>query len=89
MKTQYQNSIILAVFLFVCLAFAIQKTKPIYFETPKNWPKPHYDFSKNPLTEEGFQLGRKLFYDPIMSRDSTISCASCHFQATGFTHVEH
>jgi cytochrome c peroxidase len=34
-------------------------------------------------------LGRKLFYDPILSRDSTISCASCHLQATGFTHVDH
>ena len=89
MKTQYQNRIILVVALFACFAFAIKKTTPIYFETPKNWPKPHYDFSKNPLTEEGFQLGRKLFYDPIMSRDSTISCASCHLQATGFTHVDH
>lgn len=89
MKTQYQNRIIIVIALFACLAFAIKKTTPIYFETPINWPKPHYDFSKNPLTEEGFQLGRKLFYDPIMSRDSTISCASCHLQATGFTHVDH
>lgn len=71
------------------LAFAIKKTTPIDFKTPKYWPKPHYDFSKNPLTEEGFQLGRTLFYDPILSRDSTISCSSCHLQATGFTHVDH
>jgi len=62
---------------------------PLYLDVPKGWPKPHYDFSKNPLTEEGFQLGRHLFYDPILSRDSTISCASCHLQATGFTHVDH
>ncbi|WP_309641574.1 cytochrome c peroxidase [Flavobacterium sp.] len=89
MKTQYQNSFVLIVVLFICAAFAIQKTTPIYFEVPKNWPKPHYDFSKNPITEEGFQLGRHLFYDPIMSRDSTISCASCHLQSTGFTHVDH
>lgn len=70
-------------------AFAIKETTPLYFQTPKYWPKPHYDFSKNPLTEEGFQLGRTLFYDPILSRDSTISCSSCHLQATGFTHVDH
>lgn len=62
---------------------------PIYLDIPKNWPKPHYDFSKNNLTEEGFQLGRHLFYDPILSRDNTISCASCHLQQTGFTHVDH
>lgn len=61
----------------------------IEFSVPKKWPKPVYSFKNNPLTEEGFQLGRKLFYDPILSRDSTISCASCHLQYTGFTHVDH
>lgn len=55
----------------------------------KKWPQPSFKISKLSLTEEGFQLGRKLFYDPILSRDSTISCASCHLQATGFTHVDH
>ncbi|WP_298223377.1 cytochrome c peroxidase [Flavobacterium sp.] len=89
MKIQYQNSIVFVVIVFICVAFAVKKTTPIYFESPKNWPKPHYDFSNNPITEEGFQLGRHLFYDPIMSRDSTISCASCHLQSTGFTHVDH
>jgi cytochrome c peroxidase len=70
-------------------AFSKSHLTPIYFEVPKGWPKPHYDFKKNPLTEEGFELGRKLFYDPILSRDNTISCSSCHLQATGFTHVDH
>ncbi len=32
----------------------------------------------NPFTVEGIALGRKLFYDPILSGDSTQSCASCH-----------
>lgn len=64
-------------------------TTPLYLEVPKGWPKPVYDFSKNPLTEEGFQLGRNLFYDPILSRDKTISCESCHLQNTGFTHIDH
>ncbi len=74
---------------FVCAGFAYFKPTPIYLSIPKGWPKPKYDFSKNPLTEEGFQLGRNLFYDPILSRDNTISCATCHLQATGFTHVDH
>ncbi|MGB0850130.1 MAG: cytochrome-c peroxidase [Bacteroidia bacterium] len=39
----------------------------------------------NPLTIEGVQLGRMLFYDPILSADSTQSCASCHNQADAFT----
>jgi cytochrome c peroxidase len=38
----------------------------------------------NPLTEEGIALGRRLFYDPILSGDSTQSCASCHVQAHAF-----
>lgn len=32
----------------------------------------------NPTTVEGIELGRHLFYDPILSVDSTISCSSCH-----------
>lgn len=32
----------------------------------------------NPLTNEGVLLGRMLFYDPIVSLDSSVSCASCH-----------
>ncbi len=56
---------------------------------PKGWPKPVYNFKENKLTKEGFELGRKLFYDPILSRDSTISCSSCHSQYTGFAHTDH
>ena len=33
------------------------KPKPVKFVTPKGWPQPAYDFSKNPLTEEGFFFG--------------------------------
>lgn len=32
----------------------------------------------NPLTPEKIALGRKLFFDPRLSRDGTISCATCH-----------
>jgi len=73
----------------VLVGFITKTTTPKYIDIPKNWPKPVYDFKNNPLTEEGFLLGRKLFYDPILSKDNTISCASCHLQATGFTHVDH
>lgn len=38
----------------------------------------------NPFTEEGIYLGRMLFYDPILSFDSSISCGSCHQQAYAF-----
>lgn len=38
----------------------------------------------NPITNEGATLGRVLFYDTRLSIDHSISCASCHTQATGF-----
>lgn len=79
----------IGIFIFGIFSFSKWYSTPIYLDIPKDWPKPVYDFSKNPLTEEGFQLGRNLFYDPILSRDNTISCASCHLQQTGFTHVDH
>ena len=77
------------IFIIGILSFSDVFITPLYLEIPEGWPEPKYDFKKNQLTEEGFQLGRHLFYDPILSRDSTISCSSCHLQQTGFTHVDH
>lgn len=76
-------------FILIGLGFSGQFTTPLYFDVPNKWPKPAYDFSQNPLTEEGFQLGRNLFFDPILSRDKTISCASCHSPNNAFTHIDH
>jgi len=39
---------------------------------------------QNLATKEGVKLGRYLFYDPILSADSSISCASCHHQKNAF-----
>ncbi len=39
----------------------------------------------NPLTEAGIELGRRLFYDPILSADSSLSCSGCHLQKLAFT----
>lgn len=52
--------------------------KPAFFP---NVPVPE----DNPMTYDGVQLGRRLFYDPILSADSTMSCASCHLPAGNFT----
>jgi cytochrome c peroxidase len=41
--------------------------------------------SNNPLTVEGVALGKRLFYDPILSANNTQSCASCHVQENGFS----
>lgn len=61
----------------------------IHLVVPDGWPAPVYDFTTNRLTQDGFILGRKLFYDPKLSRDNTISCASCHQQFAAFSHLDH
>ena len=38
----------------------------------------------NPTTIEKAQLGRRLFFDPILSTNGTVSCASCHQPKHGF-----
>lgn len=61
-----------------------------YAPTPFSIRKPDY-FPEvpvpadNPMTAEGVQLGRYLFYDPILSGDSTMSCSSCHLPGGSFT----
>ncbi len=40
---------------------------------------------ENPLTAEKIALGRRLFFDPILSRDYTLSCSSCHDPRRAFT----
>jgi cytochrome c peroxidase len=65
------------------------KPTPLNFVVPAGWPQPRYNFKANPLTKEGFELGRKLFYDENLSKDSTISCASCHQQFGGFATYDH
>ncbi|MCO6495960.1 MAG: cytochrome-c peroxidase [Bacteroidetes bacterium] len=60
------------------------KPTPYTIQIPAGFPKIDIP-SDNPMTVEGIALGRKLFYDPILSKDNTVSCASCHKQENGFT----
>lgn len=39
----------------------------------------------NPPTAETVALGRRLYYDPVLSADNTVSCASCHGPQEGFS----
>jgi cytochrome c peroxidase len=62
---------------------------PIKFAVPPGFPQPTYNFSANPLTEEGFELGKKLFYDSRLSSVSYVYCGSCHQPVAAFTTYEH
>jgi cytochrome c peroxidase len=59
------------------------------FIVPPGFPQPVYNFSTNPLTEEGFELGKKLFYDGRLSKDGNFACASCHQQFAAFANFDH
>lgn len=39
----------------------------------------------NPLTPEKIALGRQLFFDPVLSKNRSISCSSCHLPDHGFS----
>jgi cytochrome c peroxidase len=42
----------------------------------------------NPLTDARVRLGRRLFFDPVLSADGTLACASCHQPEHGFASPE-
>ncbi|UXP31507.1 c-type cytochrome [Reichenbachiella agarivorans] len=63
--------------------------KPFGFEQPPHFPDATYTFDNNPVTQEGFELGKFIFNDPLLSRDSTVSCASCHDQRVAFADPQH
>ncbi|WP_116364285.1 cytochrome-c peroxidase [Parahaliea mediterranea] len=50
------------------------------FQRPATVPHP----DNNPYSPAKFALGQRLFFDPRLSRDNDISCASCHAPATGW-----
>ncbi len=63
---------------------------PLAFKIPQGFPAPPTNIYKNnKLTEEGFQLGKKLFYDGRLSKDGEVSCASCHQQFAAFATYDH
>lgn len=68
---------------------ACRKTEPkttTAYELVRPYKFPLLAFPEDSLlTKEGIQLGRMLFYDPILSGDSTMSCATCHQQKDGFS----
>lgn len=84
-------------FLFLlCLSLASCKTdinecdgnaNPYQLEFPDYFPILNVP-EANPLTEEGIQLGRRLYYDPLLSTGGPhegLSCSSCHFQENSFS----
>ena len=79
---------ILFILLVLLLACQKEKQEPALPEpllaVPPGFPDPVFP-ADNELTPARWALGKKLFYDPVLSRDSTLSCASCHHAAKAFS----
>lgn len=79
------------IFTIVFLFISCQKKEieePLYFpklmEIPKGFPDINFP-EDNAFSEARWNLGKALFFDPIMSLDSSISCASCHLPELAFS----
>jgi cytochrome c peroxidase len=77
-----------AVATFTLLAGCRPELEPLApevfaMERPDHFPD-FAPFGDTEVTEAGFALGRRLFYDPKLSADSSVSCASCHAQVHAF-----
>jgi len=61
--------------------------QPFVPEAPLGLPEDLSPFvpEGNPLTRAKVELGRQLYFDPRLSRDHTVSCATCHHPDKGWT----
>ncbi|MCX7744891.1 MAG: cytochrome-c peroxidase [Flavobacteriales bacterium] len=76
-----------SLFSIACKENIKKRETPYILDIPDAFPEMPIP-SHNPLTVEKVELGRKLFFDPILSVDSTISCASCHIPQIAFADHE-
>lgn len=58
--------------------------QPAFFYQPQHFPNPNYTPKAGKEGRVLFQLGKDLFYDPILSSDSSISCGDCHKSIAAF-----
>lgn len=80
-----KRKVILLVLCSFSAAFRYAKEPtPYVFPSPDLFPKVPA-VPDNPTTIEGAELGRYLFYDTILSVDSSLSCGSCHRQSAAFS----
>jgi cytochrome c peroxidase len=80
------KSSLVYILLFIGLSLSLALSKPRwnpFVDIPPHFPELPIP-EENQLSKARIELGRRLFYDPILSRDSTISCSSCHQQAFAF-----
>ena len=83
-----KNKLFLTLGLVSLCAFQSDATDNSLFYIPNNWPQPYYN-TFTQITQDKVNLGRALFYEPLLSKNNTISCNSCHAQHNAFAHSDH
>ncbi len=81
-----KNSLLLLACLlfFACEKEEVSAPAEPLLAVPEGFPAPVFP-EGNELTPERWALGKRLFFDPILSSDGTVSCASCHLPERAFT----
>jgi len=77
--------LILIIYIIACTLYPkIENHAYSLTDIPINFPKVKYP-EGNEFTQARWNLGKKLFYDNILSIDSSISCSSCHLPQLAFS----
>ncbi len=81
---------LLVSFVVIAVILSCNKDKVAYEPTPYQLEVPSHfpDMiipEDNPMTKEGVELGRKLFYEKKLSGDNTMACANCHAPQNAFS----
>lgn len=88
-KRSWVASLIVAsLFFFSCSKDVAPTAEAPLFAVPDHFPPPHYPVDVTTMSKKTVELGRQLFYDPILSVDNSISCGSCHHQKNAFSDRE-
>lgn len=92
MKPARDRSIVITGIIWILIAIAgcqkdtipLQGKSDLNITYPDYFPEPVYRFNHNAFGKDGYELGKKLFFDTRLSLDNTISCASCHQPSAAF-----
>ena len=68
---------------------SLETTEEFGWYEPSDFPPILYQADQNTWSVAGFELGRRMFYDPVFSRDESVACGECHQPFTAFADPAH
>lgn len=90
MKERIEILFVVALLIFSCGKDDVAtEVSPYTLVRPNYFPEIAYPIENNPISKEGFELGKKLFNDPRLSLDNSVACSNCHVKGVAFTDPQH